>query len=59
VGVPAVDLDRKTAIGPEEVDVVASDVHVHLRLGEAVTAAEPEELRLHLAASTVGVEVWL
>ena len=36
----AVDLDHSPLLAPEEVDLVAMQLHVHLRVGQAATAAE-------------------
>jgi hypothetical protein len=46
----AVNLDHSPLLAPQEVDLVAMQLHVHLGVGQAAAAAECEECLLELAA---------
>ena len=46
----AVHLDHPPLLAPQEVDLVAVQPRVHLRIGQAAAAAQSEECLLELAA---------
>jgi hypothetical protein len=50
-----VDLDDQPAVAPHEVHLELADAHVHLRGRQPVSATQPQESPLELAAR----EVWL
>jgi hypothetical protein len=56
VGTPAVDLHHETLVAPQEVDLEAIELHVHLGPGKAVAAAEGEHPLLELGACAIRVE---
>jgi hypothetical protein len=56
VGRPAIDLDDKPLVAPEEIDLETVDANVHPGLGKAVAAAEAKEALLELAPGSVGAE---
>src|SRR5215216_3206158 len=50
VAVATVHLDDHALVSPKRIDRVHADSHIHLREGEAMTAAEVEEKVLEVAA---------
>jgi hypothetical protein len=53
----AVDLDGQAVLGPEDIDFVAFDDHVRLRLGQARLPDQLEESALGFGAREAGVGV--
>ena len=51
-----VNLNDQFVGGPEEIDHVRPDAHIHLRPGKAMATADTQEVRLSVAPGVVGVE---